>query len=380
MSIRKALAIGVVGVCLNGIGIGPWALSSAIRGTAGDLTHFGDFTQFYVGACLAGTGAEYDSGTVLRLQERVTGVVQPHLLPSRLPFYYGLLRPLCSLSYLSAHRVWLTLVSIAAAIAIALLSLSQGEAAVVASLWSAPLFMSIVGGQDDSFLYLVLAAGLWLRQSGRPLSAGAMLSLLWIKFHLFLLLPALFVIKREFRLVAGALLGSAALLSACFAVAGRHWPASYAALLLNPVLSPGPEIMPNLHGLASHFAASTAVETLLAILVAASTVLVITRSGFAISFGAALLGSILISHHAYPADCLVLVPGLVEIWRHGSSPSREIALICLLPIPYWFSGILDYGWLPAILFVSALIALTLSSWRLAPEQSSRYEAKSESIG
>jgi hypothetical protein len=365
MSIRKALAIGFVGLCLNGVVLGPWAWSSAIRETAGDLAHFGDFTHFYIGACLAGTEAEYDASAVLRLQQSVTGIVQPHLLPTRLPFYYRLLRPLCGLSYLSAHRIWMILLVTTAVAGIGLLSLTQGAAAVAASLWSAPLFLSLVGGQDDTILYLVLAAGLWLRQAGRPRSAGVVLSLLWIKFHLFLLLPVLFVVKREYRLLAGAAFGSALLLGACFAVAGIHWPARYAALLLNPVISPGGDLMPNLHGVALHFAGSAAIEAALAILVVAAAVWVMARTGFALAFGAALLGGILVSHHAYPADCVFLVPGLVDIWRQGRSPAREIALICLLPIPYWFAEFLGYGWLPATLLLAALIALARRAYRLA---------------
>jgi hypothetical protein len=365
MPIRKAIAIGFVGICINALVLGPWALSSAVRETAGDLAHFGDFTHFYVGACLAGTEAQYDPAAVFRLQQTVTGIVQPHLLPSRLPFYYGLLRPLCGLSYISAHRVWMILIASAGVAAIGLLALSQGAAVVAASLWSAPLFLSLVGNQDDTILYLVLAASLWLRQSGRSRSAGFVLSLLWIKFHLFLLLPVLFVVKREYRLLAGAAFGSGLLLAACFAAAGIHWPVRYAALLLNPEVSPGEDLMPNLRGVAMHFASSAAIEIVLAMLVVAVAIAVMARTGFALAFGAALLGSLLVSHHAYPADCLFLVPGLVDIWRQGRSPAREIALICLLPIPYWFAEFLGYGWVPAILLLAALIALTRSSRRLA---------------
>jgi hypothetical protein len=351
------MAIGCVGFFLNCISYGPWALSSAIRETAGDLTHFGDFTQFYIGACLAGTDLQYDRDHVQRMQRAVTGVIQPHLMPSRLPFYYGLLRPLCSLSYLSAHRVWLVFITLAAVSAIILLSFTQGKAVVVASLWSLPLFISTMTGQDVGLVYLVLAGGLWLRKSGRPWSAGLVLSLLWIKFHLFLLLPILFVIKREFRLLAGALFGSAALLAACFALAGKQWPAKYAGLLLDPVLSPGPEVMPNLQGAASRFPDSAVIETLLTILVIAITILVIARSRFAISFAAALLGSLLISRHAYVADCAVLIPGLVAIRDDRDSSAREIALICLLPFPYWLAETLHYGWILAILFLVTLVAL-----------------------
>jgi hypothetical protein len=321
------------------------------------LATTGDFSQFYIGASLARTGAEYDIDRVLRLQQEVLGGYMPHVMPSRLPFYYGLLRPLSSFSFSSAHHIWLALAFLAAVSAMILLSFSQGEAAIAASLWSTPLFFATAGGQDVGFLYLVLAGGLWLRQSGRPASAGLLLSLLWIKFHLFLLLPILFLIKREFRLLAGALWGSAALLGVCFALAGRHWPANYAALLLNPILSPGAEIMPNLHGVASRIWDPAVAETILTVLAIVCAILVIARSQFEISLAAALLGGILISRHSYTSDCAVLVPAFLAVWRYGGSPAREIALICLIPFPYWLSETVHYGWIPGVLFLLILLAL-----------------------
>jgi hypothetical protein len=362
-SLGKAIAIGLAGLVLNCLAFGPWALRSAIQEMAADHPHFGDFTGFYVPACMAGSDAQYDQASVLRVQQNITGTVQPHLMPTRLPFYYALIRPLCAMSYVSAHRVWVLVMVLAALSAIALLSLAQGRVAIVASLASAPLFLSILGSQDVALLYLVLAAGLWLRKTGRPLSAGFVLSLLLIKFHLFLLLPVLFLVKREFRLLAGAVSGSLLLLGACFAVDGRDWPRRYASLVLNPVLGPGAESMPNLHGLAlwftsAGFTSATAVETVLTVPVVAAAMWVIVRARFPLAFGAALLGGLLISRHAYTADCAVVVPAVIAIWQNASAPARQIAFICLLPFAYWLAGILNYGWVPAILFTALLLALT----------------------
>lgn len=367
MSLRIALAVGCLGCCINCLIVGPTTLRSALRGA-------GDFPGFYIGARLLPMRVQYDIDRVLQTQRKVIGVIRPKLMAVRLPFYYALLSPLARLSYLRAHAIWLVILTAAAAFATMLFPFGGRPALVAASLGSLPLLIATIRGQDIALVYLILAGGLWLRQSGRPLSAGLLLALLSIKFHLFLLLPVLFLVRREFRLLAGALVGLIALLGASFAAGGKDWPVAYVRLVTNPLVSPGPEVMPNLHGAVSRLPHSGPLEVMLSILAAGVAIAVIARSEFAISLAAALIGSFLISYHAYVQDCAVLVPALLVIFQKAASPARELALICLTPLPYVFLNIQSMGWIPGILFVSALFFLDGGIFKLSsakPQRASR---------
>ena len=99
---------------------------------------------------------------------------------------------------------------------------------------------------------LWISIALRIRHS-RPFLTGLVLALCAAKFHLF---PPLLLWRH--RLWQGLVAGAAALLAISFAVAGRHWPLEYAA------------IMSNLHGL-------------------------------------------LVSRHAYMQDCALLLPALLIV-------------------------------------------------------------------
>lgn len=358
MSLRLALAIGCLGLCINCLIAGPPALKSGLRGA-------GDFPGFYIGARLLPMRVQYDIGRVLQTQQEVIGTIRPKLMAVRLPFYYALMRPLAKLSYLRAHAVWLVILIVAAVLAPMLFPIADRTALIAATLGSLPLLLATIRGQDISLVYLILAGGLWLRESARPFFAGLLLALLSIKFHLFLLLPVLFLLRREFRLLVGALAGLTVLLGASFAVAGAGWPSAYVKLVTNPLISPGPEVMPNLHGAVSRLLDAGPLEVTLSVLTVGAVVAVMARSEFAISLAAALIGSFLISYHAYVQDCAILIPALLAIFRQAASPARELAWICLLPLPYVFLNIQSLGWIPGVLFLSVLFALAagiLMSW------------------
>ncbi len=260
----------------------------------------GDYCQFYIGSRLGAN--RYDSGLVFEQQKIIIGEIKPDMLPNRLPFYYAILSPLSKLPYKSAHTVWLVLQTIAAVAATMLLW--KGNCSFAMGL--SPAFVSICVGQDSAFLLLVIAASLRLYSSGRPFWAGAVASLMSIKYHLFVLVPLAFL--GETALLWGAFAGGTFLIAMCFLSDGPAWPARYLHLLTGPGMNPGPEVMPNLHGLfyRSHWMEWSAV---LLVLVATFS---IAKSRRKESFSVALVGSFLISMHAYFADLVVLVPALVS--------------------------------------------------------------------
>jgi len=51
----------------------------------------------------------------------------------------------------------------------------------------------------------------------------------------------------------------------------------------------------------------------------------------------ALAGGLLVSHHAYMADCALLLPVLLTILAKAAAPwQRSLALFLLTPVPYIF--------------------------------------------
>jgi hypothetical protein len=183
---RAAVVIVSMGALIqNGLLWGPGAINYALRGGGGDFPHF------YTGAKLVFGGQLYNPARAVQVQ-RELGVDRVGLGMTRLPFYYALLWPLGRLSYPAARATWIA-VQIAASLAfLALYPAANRAALIIATAFSFPLFTGVIIGQDFALLLLILAAGLWLRSKGRAVAAGVILSLLLIKFHIFLFVPVLF--------------------------------------------------------------------------------------------------------------------------------------------------------------------------------------------
>ncbi len=187
----------------------------------------------------------------MEAQREAFGYSNLHLTPVRLPFYYSLLSPLARLPYRLALLLWTASTILAAVFFVSLYPGVQRAQFAIASCWSLPLVFSIAIGQDVSFILLILAVTLRTLYAGNPLFAGLILSLCAIKFNLFLLLPLLFVGKREWRLAAGFSIGTVLLLAISF-IAGPGWLQSYIALILDPAVDPNSPLMPNVHSLVVH--------------------------------------------------------------------------------------------------------------------------------
>jgi hypothetical protein len=337
---RRTIGAILLGLAVNFLLIGPYASLATFR-------RFGDFSSFYIGAQLG--EARYDIPVVMETQKKILSEVRPALMPTRLPFYYALLWPIGRLRYPVAAALW-TVVMIGCAVAAVLVDVNRDRLALAAAWAFSPLVFGIVDGQDVALMCLVLGVGLRLRSAGRPFAAGLVLSLLAIKFHLFLLLPVAFVVMREFVLLRGALAGSAALAGASFLAGGQDWVMKYVHLLRNPAVSPGPNRMPNLHGLVASLPHSGIIEAVLVALVSVFVLVTSSRrpeKGVAI----ALLGSFLVSFHAYSADVAVIVPQLLAVFQARRSIA---ALLCLAPIPYVY-GAYGFGFVPAALIGIVLV-------------------------
>jgi len=316
----------LLGLAINCVIMGPLALNAAYEGQ-------NDFRQFYVGAKLAVSGNLYNFDRVLEAQREALGASNARMLPGRLPFYYAALAPLARLPYHLALAVWDGSTVLATALFVWLSPKTKRAPLAGACCWSLPLMFSTAIGQDVGFVLLILAFTLRTLASRRTLLAGLILSLCLIKFHLFLLLPLLFLGKREWRLASGFLLGSAALSLLSF-VAGWDWPRAYVALNLRAI-SEDSRLMPTLHSLTAHLPARDAVELVLAVAVIGLVWRVVRRADFEVALGATLLGGLLLTRHAYMQDCGMLVGSLVTLFqRPGNVVVHNCALVLLLPMPY----------------------------------------------
>jgi Glycosyltransferase family 87 len=310
-----------------------------------------DFLQFYTGAKLLYSGKLYDVDSEMSTQKQYAGTRDdPQRYCYRLPFYYLFLRPLAWMSYRTARNVWFWLM-VVACVAIALVW-RQAWLAVAVSL---PLASSILGEHQDVALVTLLIAVIWILHSrGWMFAAGLIAALLSIKIQLFLLIPAIFLFHRKWRVFSGFLAGGSLLFAMSY-VAGRQWVPAYIHMIAEPNLGAGLGGMPTIRGVFYQGAPWLVWAACGAV---AAITLWCARRRFDIAFAAAFLGSFLICQHAYLHDCGVLMPAFLVCLPLGGGP-KWLAMTLLSPLPYFAPALfgLREGIGPAVLIVALLISL-----------------------
>jgi hypothetical protein len=126
--------------------------------------------------------------------------------------------------------------------------------------------------------------------------------------------------------------------------------------------------MPNLHNMLAHFPGRGFVEFFLSLMVIAGVWWIARLAPFEVALAATLLGSILLTRHAYLQDCAILTGSLVTLFETFGSPLvRSCALVLLFPFAYLFILIREGG-VVAAFFLLLLAAITLSEIRAARTQ------------
>ena len=321
-----------------------------------------DYLQLYAGARLLNSSNPYDLQQALAVQMDSAGFFGESLVYNRPPFYAVLLWPLGKLPYRESYFVWQAL-SVGALVAFILLwRIPDRKAAVLACCWSLPLILAIAHGQDLTFLLLLLAASLRLYRT-RPFVVGVIVSLCAIKFHLFLLLPLLMVGQKRWRMLGGFAAGGAALTAVSFVAAGAGWPLQYLQML-RLTIDPQPQIMPNFHGLLLGIPYGWLIELLLGLATAVAVWLISRRSDFEYGLAAALVGGLLISHHAYPQDCTLLLPALLILMARSSDWRLNYLSIALFtPWPYLILTQGDPLNIVRLGVVTLLIGMLVQCWK-----------------
>ena len=294
-----------------------------------------DFMNMYTGARLVGSPDQFRSERYAEDELSVTGFVsadQARYL--RLPVFAFALRPLTALPYRTAYYVWQALCFAALAGFVALWPGGGRGLLLLAACWSFPLLVNFVNAQDVTFLlfFLVLA---WRYHASRPWVAGIGFGLCALKFHLFLLVPVLLIAQRKWRVLGWGAATLLVLLGASTAVSTSHWIPQFIGIAFTSGANPYDYAMPNLHALVYGLPHALQWELLGDAFVAAMVAWLASRSSFSLAFSATLIGGLLISHHAYFSDALVLLPALLIVMRDVESIALRLAAgVLLSPMPF----------------------------------------------
>lgn len=284
-----------------------------------------DFQSFYISGQLVLRGQLYDTHAFEAAQRALVGHSNAGNLASRPPFFALAFWPLGHLPYRLAWPVWLATLHAALAAFVWLWPGRRGAA--LACCWSAGVSACLLNGQDSIFFLVWLAMALRFRQR-HPFLAGMALAFCAAKYHLFVFLPLLLWRWRFFR---GFAAGAAGLAAISFAAGGRDWPRQYAAGLGQKALHPRTEIMPNLHGTFELWPHAGAWELAAGLLVAATVITLIWRADFGRGLAGVLIGGLLVSHHAYLQDCVLLLPALLIELPSARGWGRTLAVWLLTP-------------------------------------------------
>lgn len=305
-----------------------------------------DFLNLYAGASLARDGVfaamHVPEVQLHREQEYVPRI--PELVPFvRPPFYALLLAPLAWLPFGAAFWTWIGVQVTLLAGTWAWAFRRWGADALIFGAMYLPTALGIAHGQDCVLILAIVVGAYALAHRGRHFLSGVILGAGLIKFHLFLLWPLALLLQRRWRMLAGACAAVAAELLVSLALAGPSGMAKYFALLRTSDLrhlSPSPELMINLGGLALNLGiASTTASVLLTAVVAVLTIGACWRAPLWRCIAAASAGSLLVVPHVFGYDAGLLLAGLwLAMFESGTQPgarrARIAATVLLTPIPF----------------------------------------------
>jgi len=317
-----------------------------------------DYVGIYAAAKLAGSGHLFDFGLIRRVEAPYQR--EPHPLPFiRLPIYALVWKPLTWFPFQTGRLLWM-LLNLAAMIAAALLWPTRSLWAKAFVLCSYPFVYNLVLGQDTAFFLFFAVVACRLLEKGRDRVAGLLISLCAIKFNLALLFPVVLIARRRWRAVGGAVAGLLTL-AALSSFEGIDWPIREFQSI--QFVNVGQHAMPNFRGLAFWFPHSRVIEIALGVALAVLVWWIARRTAsLPNAMAAALAGGLLIGHHAYLYDAVVLMP-LLLLALDTNELAWAIAAIEVSPFFYllpaadylstivWFiSQLLIIGFTIALLF------------------------------
>lgn len=288
-----------------------------------------DYTQFYSGSRVAGTGHLYDrealrkAGAVGGLSSRLPVVIYGHKILSGLP-------------YRVAQLIWLASGIAALAFFAAFWPGASRVFMMIALAWSMPATLGLVHGQDIAFWLMFFAAGLLLLERKRPWAAGVAFALCICKFHLALGIPIMLAAQKRWKtMIAGAGVVSA-LIASCFLIEGREWPLRYLEMSQMKGFPSVPVRMPDLYGLAAWLPWKTAT-----VIICSCALVVLLWIAFrgvndlGMAGAVAAAGGLVLSPHGLAYDCALLIPlAVLTVQRPDMPPWLKVwAVLLISPTP-----------------------------------------------
>ena len=325
-----------------------------------------DFLQFYVAGARVAEGRPdllYDfSSQYERMQSIAGGNSDIVYLPVQAPQAAIAFAPLARFSYQGALAIWLALSGIAFAFA-CWLAWHQTpawrgyrlEAAGCCAAFPA-FYETVLHGQTSAVSVLLVVIALVALQRQHRFAAGLAFGCLAFKPHWVAAAGAVFLVAREWRLVAGMTLSAAAQVSVAWAVLGSrviadYWRMMWSIQRLGDLLEPRPGH--TMRGLISTIVPWP--RAVLALYAAAAAVILVVVARLwrrdvplELRFCAAVLAIVLISPHAFEYDLLVLMPVffIVGAWIRTLPTAAERWRLTMAMIALFFAPVLAL--LPAV--------------------------------
>ena len=315
-----------------------------------------DFNQFYSAGKLVGSGRLYDweSLRALELQQNIKPV--PF---GRIPAFAIAFKPLSLLGYPVARALWLSIEIAALGGFVCLWPLPSRPWAWAALCSSLPVFLCLALGQDSVLFLFFVGLGLNLLHRRFDIWAGLAFAACIAKPQLALLLPFFLIGRGKWKAFLSASAGVTASILLSFAEEGKEWPARLLSLARMPEFDPAPERMPNFRGLLAFVDGGIVAEIVLLLIMAIAVWLISRRQDLATAGAITLAGGLLISHHAYVYDVVLLLPALLLPFQGGHSEwLRKWAIFLFSPTPYLFQ--LSESSIGAVLANVAVTGYTLA--------------------
>jgi hypothetical protein len=332
-----------------------------------------DFIGLYIGGVQVGTPDLYSYAANQKLVTATLGFVIKGIGFVRPPFYAAALKVFGLLSYPVAYWLFVSLILAALIWFVWRFSSACPELPVYAAMCPA-VIGAITNGQDTTLFLAVLGASILLFRSGREFAGGLILSLCLVKFHLFLLIPILLLMKARWRILAGGATGAIGLIIFGAIFAGIDSYFQWISMLRNPAVS-STHMMTNLRVLIDAAGGGFKIDLACGLAIVALFVWMCWKSpDFEFLFGLALLGGLLINVHAYVWDNVLLLLSFVLI---ASWWVRLSLFLLLSPVSLFllfaFPTTLPY----VIAMLGVLAAACVAVWNHAEAQIQRNPRPSE---
>ena len=231
-----------------------------------------------------------------------------------------------------------------------------------------PTAVGIAHGQDCVFLLVIVIAAYVAADQGKDMTAGALLAIGLIKFHLLFLVPVAMVLRGKWHLLQGFWAVAALEVAVSAVVSGWSGMKQYVDLLLAKDirgLSPSPELMINIHRIPKNFGIDQpAVSALSVALVIGLVVVGVRGAPLWRWLSVALAGSLLVPPHVYGYDASMLLLVWLALFSSKKLWTRLMALALGAP-PVFFLSMAGAPWsvLPALVLLLFLTALARENYQ-----------------